>query len=272
VPELRQHHQRRNDLASLPPLLAYRRTAAQSAPVYIPSEDEGGLRVLAMSPSTKPLLPDSVLDQIIACNRFKFAFKPLFYCLKDALITQYGTFDGYDHQHFWKYKHYWAQFYHYDMTWTYNEATPPHEWKEHLAEVWSKSPDEDYFETSEREDDMRIIWSNDAMVRCVSEHRHILERWQIHGETRVTVMHRPLNEFFYRAYKTDRHEEIVKHSPRFFELAAQCKDQFAHVGDDKPENGIKPFREFKQLVRWMSAEQPALRGELHTKLTPAARA
>lgn len=215
------------------------------------------------------ILPDTVLCSLVACNRFAFRrFKPLFYCLKHLLLLQYGTFDGFDHQHFWKYRHYWAQFYHYDMQWEYYECTPPEVWKHHLYTQWCKNnPDpNDYFETSEDDDDMRIIRSNDAMVRCVSEHRHILERWRVESTTRrAVVLHKPIDEFFYRSFKTDRHPEIVKHSPNFFLYAALCEGQMIRVGDEKPEHGDNPFAELKRLTRWMRAEQGALYAELKSK-------
>ena len=196
------------------------------------------------------------------CNRYAFAHKELFYKLKNHIVGKYGKRDGYGLQRFWKYRHYVAQFYHYDLQWDYYESPPPDEYREYLYKKWASEEGahsgdyDDYYDADCVEygpsGDMRLVWTEDAMVRCVSQHTHILERWALQTERGKRVYHCPVDEYHYLAYKTDRHPVIVKHSLGFPALASMCKGKMGNVGDEKTPESVKPFQDLKWLIRWLN--------------------
>ncbi len=222
------------------------------------------------------VFPSEFVQHFDACNRFGFKHKPLFYELKTHTLRSFGAPDGYDLQVFYKYRHYWAQLYHYDMIWDYKEVTPPQEWKQKLYEAWTKENEDpnEMIECSDSDDDMRLIWSDTAMVRCVSKHQHILERWILwvkDGENAVRprVYHCPTDHFHYHAYATDRHGDIVKESNGFAFYQQLAKGTVATVGDEKTPEELQPFASLKWLLRWCRQNTP-LPHERRTDAEPVA--
>lgn len=192
-----------------------------------------------------------MIESFIRCNKYHFLFKPLFYRLKDLTLKRLGAFDGYDEQVYYKYRHYWAQLYHYDMQWDYKSPEPPDVHLEKMAESWNDNSAPEDYDFSEVWDDYRM-GCEDAMLRAVSEHHHILERWLWQGH----VFHCPLDEYRYIGYPNGRRGFVLNESPRFWALAVQCKNTVHTVGDEKAESD--PLRDFLTLVRLYREQWPEL--------------
>lgn len=207
------------------------------------------------------ILPDEFVQHFLVANKYAFRGKALFYCFKTIVLYAYADEDGYDLQKFWKYKHFWAQFYHYDMQWEYNKSVPPEVYLNDLIDKWNKNiaaTEGDYCFAEMYDDGLRM-GTDESLVRCKSEHHHILGRWILHTSERAYVFHCPTDQFYYRAFPNGFRGELIKQSPAYAEYAAQCKGTVMTVGDEdvpKGEPFIKPFSSFKWLLRYARSNMP----------------
>ena len=196
------------------------------------------------------LLSSEFVTNFGICNRYPFRHKHAFYAIKNCVLRQFGRRDGYDLQVFWKYRQYWAQSYHYDMQWDYYESTPPERWLSELADKWNSHADYDLDRSPEVFYDGLRMGDENHLVRCVSKHSHILERWVLQTESGARVFHKPVDEFHYLAYPNGRRGVLVKYSDCFGVFASECKQRVGLLHDDKCPKELNPLESFKWMIRW----------------------